>query len=153
MNYRIAQIWKDGINWTNKNKQFYRLFNKDLKAPNIKGLKRPIQSTVLRLRNECFDRCSHGCQTKCEYCGADYSTQHYVLECPRNRPLYGYLMRHVGPDHGTVDPVEKLITVLTGEDRGGYQVLSEMIGRNPPKTLCKVNKSHSCFTDNGPWVT
>ena len=116
----------------------YKILNPDLKPFKIPNCSRSIQSSIAGLRCNSYKMCHYyPCNNICNYCDSNYSTEHYLLECPANYCKTRTLLQLLDPDEFQYSNKIKAAIILRKLNDTNYEPLIRIIEKMPPKFHCK----------------
>ena len=116
----------------------YKILNPDLKPFKIPNCSRSIQSSIAGLRCNSYKMCHYySCNNICNYCDSNYSTEHYLLECPANYCKTRTLLQLLDPDEFQYSNKIKAAIILRKLNDTNYEPLIRIIEKMPPKFHCK----------------
>jgi ribonuclease HI len=138
----ITKFHAKTLDCTTSTMAFYRKINTRLKPQEYKNIDRRIAASITRLRFNIYKRCPWRDPQYCTYCEDDhqYSTVHYLIECPVSSPI-AYNLKNKLTDDELNASSEVQATAILNYSLNYPQLLANMVRIKPPAAKCK--NSHS----------
>ena len=131
----IITKWKQTVRINDR----YRACNPDLKKAFFPEAPRLANTLIARLRMNAFDLCPWRSVHACCHCDDNFTTAHYLVDCPVTGPKMHKLKDKLQEeDHDKSSPI-MAARMLEEQNNRGYPDLIEILEKFPPAYQCNIH--------------